>query len=173
MVFSSGFDIWFRGSVGHNVVRNLQSATSHPCEVSTAIRKELLRGHTSGPFTTPPIQDLHCSPLGAVPKKNGTFRIILDLSSPSGSSVNDGISQSDFSVHYSSFDDAVDLVRSLGLDCKMAKVDIRHAFRLCPVRPQDFKLLGMFWQGNYYVDTRLPFGCRSHHLSFSIHSPMP
>ena len=61
--FSSGFDIGFRGTVGHNIVRNLQSATSHSCEVSTAICKELSRGHTSGPFATPPIPDLHCSPL--------------------------------------------------------------------------------------------------------------
>ena len=165
--FSSGFDIGFRGTVGHDFVRNLQSATSHSCEVSTAIRKELSRGHTSGPFATPPIPDLHCSPLGAVPKKDGTFRIILDLSSPSGSSVNDGISKSEFSVHYSSFDDAVDLVRSLGHGCHMAKVDIRHAFRLCPVRPQDYRLLGMFWQGSYYVDTRLPFGCRSSPFIFN------
>ena len=114
-----------------------------------------------------PHSRLYCSPLGAVPKKDGTFHIILDLSSPSGSSVNDGISQSEFSVHYSSFDDAVDLVRSLGHGCYMAKVDIRHAFRLCPVRPQDYKLLGMFWQGSYYVDTRLPFGCRSSPFIFN------
>ena len=153
--FSSSFDIGLRGTICHNVVRNLQSATSHSGEASTAIHKELSRGHTSGPFATPPIPYLHCSPLGAVPKKNGTFRIILELFSPSGSSVNDGISQSDFSVHYSSFDDAVDLVRSLGHGFEMAKVD--KAFRLCPVRPQDYKLLGMFWQGSYYVDTRFTF----------------
>ena len=40
----------------------------------------------------------------------------------------------------------------------MAKIDIKHAFKLCPVRPCDYHLLEMFWQGRYFVDTRLPFG---------------
>ena len=43
----------------------------------------------------------------------------------------------------------------------MAKIDIKHAFRLCPVRPEDYQLLGMRWLGEYYFDTRLPFGGRS------------
>ena len=55
----------------------------------------------------------------------------------------------------------------------MAKVDIRHAFRLCPVRPQDYRLLGMFWQGSYYVDTRLNLLVAGRHLSFSTHLRMP
>ena len=104
---------------------------------------------------------MQISPLGTVPKKDGSLRLILDLSSPRGLSVNDGIDRDEFSTSYSSFDEAVDLVRSLGPGSYMAKIDIKHAFRLCPVRVADFYLLGMFWQGNYFIDTRLPFGSRS------------
>ena len=43
----------------------------------------------------------------------------------------------------------------------MAKLDIRHAFRLCPVRRDQWSLLGYCWQGQFFVDTRLPFGSRS------------
>ena len=43
----------------------------------------------------------------------------------------------------------------------MAKLDIKHAFRLCPVRLEDRELLGIHWQGQYYIDLRLPFGMRS------------
>ena len=75
--------------------------------------------------------------------------------------MNSGINHDEFSVKYSSFDDAVDLVHSLGLHCEMGKIDIKHAFRLCPVRPVDWQLLGMFWQDRYFIDTRLPFGSRS------------
>ena len=46
----------------------------------------------------PPFSCLHCSPLGAVPKKDGTHRIILDLSSPKNCSVNAGIDHDEFSV---------------------------------------------------------------------------
>ena len=43
----------------------------------------------------------------------------------------------------------------------MAKLEIQHAFRLCPVRSADWHLLGMFWNQQYFIDTRLPFGSRS------------
>ena len=42
-----------------------------------------------------------------------------------------------------------------------AKIDIRNAFRLCPVRPEDHHLLGMRWQGQFFFDRVLPFGLRS------------
>ena len=100
-------------------------------------------------------------------KKDSTYRIILDLSSPKGQAVNDGIDQADYSVRYSSFDEAVDLVRFLGPGSTMAKIDIKHAFRLCPVRQQDYQLLGMCWNGKYYIDTRLPFGSRSSPFIFN------
>ena len=37
--------------------------------------------------------NVHCSPIGIFPKKNkpGKWRLIVDLSSPDGASVNDGI----------------------------------------------------------------------------------
>ena len=105
--------------------------------------------------------------MGAVPKKDGTYRIILDLSSPRGSSINEGISQDDFSVKYSSFDDAVTLIRSSGTSTFMAKIDIWHAFRLCPVRHEQWGLLGYCWQGQFFVDTHLPLAV-GHLLIFSI-----
>ena len=159
--FTHGFDIGYSGSITCTEPRNLLSASQNPAVVCSALIKELERGHTSGPFRLPPFHTLHCSPLGAVPKKDGTHRIILDLSSPRHQSINDGISHDEFSVKYSSFDDAVDLVRQLGVRCEMGKLDIQHAFRLCPVNPSDWPLLGMLWGNHYFIDTRLPFGSRS------------
>ena len=40
----------------------------------------------------------------------------------------------------------------------MAKIDIKHAFRICPVRLKDYELLGTFWEGLYFVELRLPCG---------------
>ena len=42
-----------------------------------------------------------------------------------------------------------------------AKLDIKHAFRLCQVHLQDRELLGIHWQGKFYIDLPLPFGLRS------------
>ena len=100
----------YTGDITWGRFSNLLSARNNSIAVSKAISTELQRGHTSGLFDLPPFHVLHCSPLGAVPKKDGGHRIILDLSSPRGCSINDGISNVDYSVRYSSFDDAVNLV---------------------------------------------------------------
>ena len=159
--FNHGFSIGFTGPMSTGQSRNLLSARNNPSAVTAAIKKELIRQHTSGPFDSIPFHPFHCSSLGAVPKKDGSYRIILDLSSPRGSSINEGIPQELYAVKYSSFDDAVDLVAKLGPSTFMAKLDIKHAFRLCPVRPCDWPLLGYMWQEQFYFDTRLPFGSRS------------
>lgn len=140
---------------------NLKSAHLHPEAISAALAKEVSNGHTAGPFLSPPIPNLQCSPLGVVPKKDGTWRIIMDLSSPHGSLINDFIPEDDYTLHYASFDEALTLVARYGQNAPMAKLDIKHAFRLCPVHLEDHEPLGIHWQGKFYIDLRLPFGLRS------------
>ena len=94
-------------------------------------------------------------------KSDGSVRLGLDLSSPRGASVTSDISREEFAVRYTSVDAAVAIVRSLGRNAFMAKADIRHAFRLCPVRPAAWPLLCYTWGERVYVDLRLPFGARS------------
>ena len=48
------------------IAPNLTSALVHPDAVSAALAKEVSNGHTAGPFQTPPIPNLQCSPLGVV-----------------------------------------------------------------------------------------------------------
>lgn len=60
-----------------------------------------------------------------------------------------------------SVDDAVAMLVTLGPGALMAKADLKSAFHMIPVHRADWELLGMFWQGHYYVDTRLPFSLRS------------
>ena len=132
--FKQGFRIGYEGLDFPLITKNLPSATDNPEQVTAAIIKELERGHTAGLFTQPPFENFRCSLLGAVPKKDGTHRLIIDLSSPSGLSINDFISKEDYSVTFSKFDDVVSMVKSLGKSALMAKLDIRHAFRLCPVK---------------------------------------
>lgn len=43
----------------------------------------------------------------------------------------------------------------------MAKTDIQDAFRIVPINPEDYKLLGFSWQGLYYYDKCLPKGASS------------
>ena len=165
--FTRGFDIGFRGLGLPTRPRNLRSARDVPDAVSAAIALELQRAHLAGPFRAAPFPCLHCSPLGAAPKPDGSVRLILDLSSPRGCAVNEGNDPELFSVRYSSFDDAVRLVAHVGPSAALAKIDIRHAFRICPVRLDQLHLLGFQWGGFFFVDTRLPFGSHSSPFLFN------
>ena len=166
--FSEGFSLGVHGHISQVLATNLRSALDNPEATSAAIQKEVDRGHTLGPFVHPPFDPCHTSPIGIVDKRDGSHRLILDLSSNHAGSVNEGISLEEFSVSYCSFDDAVTLVLGAGPTPFMAKVDIKHAFRLCPVRPAEWALLCYTWAGQYYCDTRLPFGLRSSPFIFEL-----
>eukprot|EP00731_Ephydatia_muelleri_P033414 Em0029g20a len=43
----------------------------------------------------------------------------------------------------------------------MDQVDLKSAFRMVPVSPDDWNLLSLHWKGKFYMDTCLPFGLRS------------
>ncbi|XP_068721411.1 uncharacterized protein [Montipora capricornis] len=52
----------------------------------------------------------------------------------------------------------------------MAKTDIKNAFRIIPIRPEDYGLLGMQWRDLYYYDRCMPMGCSSSCLTFETFS---
>lgn len=158
--FSVGFQIPSRAVGDGSACRNLRSALVRPEVVGEKLAKEVGSGRMVGPFVAPPLPGLKCSPLGLVPKKEPQkFRLIHHLSYPAGGSVNDGIDPELCSVSYASFDAAVCWVRKFGKGALLAKTDIESAFRLLPVHPDSFQLLGICWQGAYYVDCCLPMGC--------------
>ena len=159
--FKFGFDLGFKGTLTNTFPKNNKSAMLHQDGVTEAIRKEISRGHTAGPFPAPPFPINHISPLGAAPKPDGSIRLIMDLSQPKGYSINEFISKDDFPCKYTPFDEATRLIRIAGKGCYLTKVDIKHAYRLLPVRPEDWPLLVYHWKGQYCVDLKLPFGGRS------------
>ena len=128
--------------------------------VRQKIETEVAAGRVAGPFDSRPLQTLRISPLGLVPKHDpGQFRLVHHLSYPSGDSVNDFINPELCSVQYTSFDEAVHMVQDLGRGCLLGKSDIKSAFRLLPVSPLDFDQLGFKFDGKFYFDKAMPFGC--------------
>ena len=107
---------------------------------------------------SPPLVQI--SPLGAIPKKHkpDKWRLIVDLSSPHGCSINDAIPKDLCSVSY---DQAVVIVRSLGKGCLLTKLDLKEAYRVVSVHSSDQRLLAVQWKGSTYIDKTLPFGLRS------------
>ena len=112
---------------------------------------------------------IHCSQFGVILKRNrpNKWRLIVDLSSPEGHSMNDGISKDLSSLSYVSVEDVVTGIIQRGRGTLLAKMDIRQAYRNVPIHPHDRLLLGMQWQGTTFADATLPFGLRSAPLIFS------
>ena len=158
---TEGARIGYTGSRVARFAPNLASARQHPSVIDSELSKECAKGWIAGPYLSPPLPNLQCSGIGVVPKKNKTWRMIMHLSAPYMLSINDGINKEDYTLHYSSIDDATRLVAKLGRGCSLAKIDIKSAFRLIPIATADWELLGLFWRGSYYVDKQLPFGLRS------------
>ena len=73
--------------------RNMLSAVQHPQPIASYIEKEHLAGRIVGPLP-PGTEGVQVSRFGVIPKPHqpGKWRLITDLSSPKGGSVNDGIS---------------------------------------------------------------------------------
>ena len=117
----------------------------------------------AGPFSSSPFPCLHISSFGVIPKKGqpGKWHLIVDLSSPVGASVNDGIDPQDFSLQYIKVDQVIHMVSHYGHSALMAKFDVKSAYWNIPVHPDDRFLLGMRWRDQFYIDLALPFGLRS------------
>ena len=148
--------------------KNMPSASQRAKEVDKFLGSECATGRILGPFESSFVPMVHLNRIGAVPKSTpGKYRLIVDLSYPSGRSVNDGIVGSLCSLQYVSVESAAQTVLQLGRGTLLAKLDIRDAYRNIPVHPEDRWLLGMSWRGEVFIDTVLPFGLRSAPKIFS------
>lgn len=131
-----------------------------PEVVNNKIQKELSAGRIQGPFLIPPYKEYVVSPIGLQPKKQpGEFRVIHHLSYPHGRSINSGIPCELSSVNYGTIGQAIKFIKMLGRGCFLSKTDVKSAFRLIPIRPDEYHLLGFKWQGMFYFDACLPMGC--------------
>ena len=103
------------------------------------------------------------SPFGVIPKRYqpGKWRLIVNLSSPENASVNDGIDARLCSLDYPTVNDAAKTITELGKGALLAKLDLKNAYRVVPVNPQDRHLLAVKWEDEVLIDGALPFGLRS------------
>ena len=150
-----GFRIGFESSMVNlkSASSNMRSSFEHPFVIDSYLQTEVSSGRVAGPFSAPPFPSLHISRFGVIPKNNqpGKWRLILDLSSPVGHSVNDGIPKPPFTVQYVSVDAVIEGIMAQGRGTLMAKFDVASAYR---------NVLGMQWHGKYFVYLVLSFGLR-------------
>lgn len=150
--FSRGFKLQYTGPRFSVWSNNLVSASQLREHTINKLKKEIDEGRILGPFTYKPISTLRISPIGLVPKSDGSFRLITHLSFPKGNSINDFIDDELCKVKYASLDNVLDMVYNLGPETLLGKIDIKSAFRLLIVNPADFDLLGIYFYLSRYND---------------------
>ena len=123
------------------------------------MNKEVSIGRNLGPLTNIPILTLHISLIGVIPKPDGTWRLVTNLSHPISDSINSDIDEKYSKVCYSSLDNILDKLYDLGKGALLGKIDIKSAFKLLLINPADLYLLGIFYNGTSYIDKCLSMGC--------------
>jgi hypothetical protein len=141
--------------------------------MSRSVLELLEKGHAAGPFDSPPTANFKSSPLGVAwrARNPGKLRVINHLSWPRDTSVNDGIPDSEASIQYDRFERAIEDLLQSGPGTRMAKLDLKDAFRHIPVAAADQPLLGFAWEGKFYISkflhTYITLGSQG-----TLHSPI-
>lgn len=152
--------------------KNHKGALLNEEQVEEYLLKQSKNGNLIGPLDSNPFGSrARFSPINTREKKNesgestGQHRIIVDLSSPRGGSVNDGTPKHFYldkeqELHFPTVDSLVSIIQKKGEGCLLYKVDRKSAYKYESVDPGDIHLLGMIFKGKYYFDTTLVMGAR-------------
>ena len=156
--FRNSFSLKYNGPHNGRIHCNLKSAFQFPKQLQQCLDKEVNLGRMLGPFQQQLLDNLICSPVGMVLKKDSDkMRMITHLSYPHGDSINSHMDPKDMSTSYQSFDQALAIVAKYSKAAYMSKGDVESAFRIVPIAPQDWHLLGIQFNRCFYIDICFPF----------------
>ena len=148
--------------------KNHKGAQDFPSEINAYLLKESMYKAIGGPFKENPFKNgIKISPLNSVPKKDQSERrIILDLSFPKGSAVNEFINKDTYldeqmEVVYPKVDDFIQIIKQKGRNCLLFKRDLKRAFRQIPLDPSSYSLVAYSWRKHIFFDTFLTMGLTS------------
>jgi hypothetical protein len=113
---------------------NQESVHRAPGVIPSGSQSDLTLGRIVPTSTSSPYI---CSPLGLVPKGDGGWRRIHNLSHPPKRSVNALIDSEYTSLEYTTIEDILRMVKIAGRHCIILKRDIKDAFRNVPMAPHN------------------------------------
>lgn len=160
---SHGARLGCRGAVRQpGMSSNAPSAFEDGYKVTDAIADWVYKGFAFGPVSMDEVpHDAKFNGIMTRSKPNGSVRIILNLSSPLGSAVNEGIDSDEFPTSMSSTLKWVTALNLAGRRCRMVKVDWADAYKHVSVHPEDLQLQWFTWLNKAFKELCLIFGCKS------------
>ena len=162
--FHDGFKLGMMSCpLPHGPCKNLSKVLQNPAAAQQLVDEEVTWGQILGPFDKEPFKNMVYSPINLVPKPNGKFRLIHDLSHPwdGKTSVNACIPVRNSKVKYHYINEVIRLALELGTSMTGSHMDVNSAFRNLPVNEQDLPVLAFTLNGKIYINTTVPFGAAS------------
>ena len=147
--------------------KNHGSAMAEPDVIQSYLDKDCGLGATCGRFPANPLcTKLIISPLQIAHSRSGKSRVVVDLSFPSGFSVNDGIPKDSYldetlGLRLPGTDALVAIILQKDPGYLLFKKDLSRAYRQLRIDPRDVHLLGVQHQDFMYFDVVPPFNLRS------------
>ena len=118
----------------------------------------LKSGFLAGPFVDPPLPGLRINQVFAVEQPD-KFRNIVNMSFPKKRSHNDAIDNSKLpKITMATPRQVQQAVKKAGPEGSMSKIDMKDAYKLLPVHPDELKYQGFSWMGRIFIEKRLIFG---------------
>lgn len=147
---------------------NHRSALQFPAAMDSYVSREVEEGAILGPFDNSPFTaHTIISPLSTTEKcGSDERRVIMDLSYPPGTSVNDRIPRNEYlgdpiNLTYPKIDDLVELVKAKGRNCLLFKRYLKRVYHQFQVDMGYINALGFSWNDKMYFDLSLPMGMRT------------
>ena len=138
-------------------MENSQVGSQYTDVLCTMIKNKLV----AGPFTHPPFKDFRSNPLFTVQQET-KFRPILNLSHPPKASYNDAICTDQIrKIEMCTITQVATLIKKFGSEAILSKIDQRNAYKNIPSKRSQWRLVGFYWLGKYFVELRLVFGSGS------------
>ena len=164
---SGGFEIGLESRKAIIKRRNMQTTLREKIEITKWLMEKIKSGYVWGPMkeevATKAVGGvISQAPMGAVPKKGGKIRPIMNLSAEvKGISINSQIPEKNKKIKYLSFKELVRLVFSTGIGGWLFAVDAKEAYMQVPVARDDWRFLGVRWLNRLCIFICLCFGLAS------------
>lgn len=172
--FTQGFSLGYAGPTNVRILsKNHKLRAGNQTILWNKLTEEVKSKRVAGPWRLGklPFDNFIQSPITLIPKKGsedcgGTegTRLIFDLSSPRGKSVNDHTPVEVRSVEYPSFDKSVRMCLEQGAGCYVSSCDCKSAFKQVPLAIDQFRWTVMMCshpithENFYFCDKTLCFG---------------
>lgn len=144
--------------------RNHGSAYQYFPHIDKFVIGEISMGGLSGPFTTPPWENLMLSPLMTAPKKPSSRRCVFDATfgdhSLNNATPGDSYLGTPTLYTYPKIDDFRRLILLCGQSSFMWKRDLHRFYLQIPMDPVDYAKVGFIWRGLIFIFVALMFGLR-------------